>query len=72
MISEIDLLRNEIPRLEKTFGRGNPFVEVLKADLVSLQNKQKHQPTRKQSHRGFVNFKRYQIQKLNDASNNRL
>ena len=31
MISEIDLLREDIPRLERKFGVGNLFVEVLKA-----------------------------------------
>jgi len=35
MISEIDLLRKDIPRLEKTFGASNPFVKVLKAQLLS-------------------------------------
>ena len=28
MVSEIDLLREDIPRLEKKFGVGSPFVEV--------------------------------------------
>jgi len=47
MISEIDLLREDIPRLEKKFGAGNPFVEVLKAQLALLQNQ------RSNSYRGF-------------------
>ena len=38
MISEIDLLKKDIPRLERKFGVDNPFVEVLKAQLASLQN----------------------------------
>ena len=29
IISEIDLLRKEIPKLEQKFGANNPFVEVL-------------------------------------------
>lgn len=71
MISEIDLLRNDIPRLEKKFGVDNPFVEVLKAHLVALQTKQEQQRLRKHSHRGFLNFKRFQKQLSNEASNNR-
>jgi hypothetical protein len=39
LTSEIDLLRDDIPRLEKAFGVDNPFVGVLKAQLASLQNK---------------------------------
>lgn len=38
MISEIDLLREDIPRLEQKFGANHLFVEVLKAQLASLQN----------------------------------
>jgi len=67
MISEIDLLQDDIPRLEKMLGAGNPFVEVLKADLVTLQNKQKQQPARGQSHSGFVKFKKSLIQKRNET-----
>ena len=37
MVTEIDLLRREIPRLEKKFGVRNPFVELLKAQLEFLQ-----------------------------------
>jgi hypothetical protein len=45
MITEIDLLRKDIPRLEKKFGSANVFVELLKKQLTFLQNqkKQKHQ-----------------------------
>jgi hypothetical protein len=71
MISEIDLLRADIPRLEKTFGAGNPFVEVLKAHLATLQKKQQQQPPKERLHRGFVNFKRFQIQKCDETSSNR-
>ena len=63
MVSEIDLLRADIPRLEQKFGVGNPFVEVLKAQLASLQNQTEQQPKREQYHLGFVNFKRPQIPK---------
>ena len=63
MVSEIDLLREDIPRLEKKFGVDNPFVEVLKAQLASLQNQTEQQPQREQHHLGVVNFKRSQIRK---------
>ena len=38
MISEIDLLRADIPRLEQKFGAGDPFVGVLKAQLIVSKN----------------------------------
>ena len=41
MISEIDLLKKEIPRLERKFGRANAFVELLKAHLAFLQKQTK-------------------------------
>jgi hypothetical protein len=44
MITEIDLLSKNIPRLEKKFGRSNPFVELLKKQLTFLQNQKKQQP----------------------------
>ncbi|WP_374089683.1 hypothetical protein [Methylomicrobium lacus] len=72
MISEIDLLRDDIPRLEKKFGAGDPFVQVLKAHLAALQNKQEQLPQRKKSHRGFINFKKSQIQKSNEIPNSRM
>jgi hypothetical protein len=61
MVSEIDLLKEDIPRLEKKFGVNNPFVMVLKAQLASLQNKAEQQPQRE-----VVNFKRSQIWKRMD------
>jgi hypothetical protein len=72
MVSEIDLLRADIPRLEQKFGAGNPFVEVLKAQLALLQNERKQQPRRGRYHRWFVNFKRFQIRKRNESSGNQL
>jgi hypothetical protein len=51
---------------------GNPFVEVLKAQLALLQNQAKQQPYRDRHHRGFVNFKRFQIRKRNKNSDNQL
>ena len=72
MVSEINLLREDIPRLERKFGAGNPFVEVLKAQLASLQNKREQQPQRELYHLGFVNFKRSQIRKRNESSDNQL
>ena len=41
MISEIDLLRADIPRLEQKFGAGDPFVGVLKAQLALLQHERR-------------------------------
>jgi hypothetical protein len=58
MVSEIDLLKEDIPRLEKTFGVNNSFVKVLKAQLASLQNQ-----TGQQSQGTRVNFKRFQLRK---------
>ena len=70
MISEIDLLREDIPRLEQKFGARNPFVGVLKAQLALLQNQRKQQPQKGLYHRWLVNFKRFQIQKRNESSDN--
>lgn len=72
MISEIDLLRKDIPRLELTLGMDNPFVEVLKAQLASLQNQRKRQPRRGRYHRWLENFKRLRIRKRNESSGNQL
>jgi dynactin complex subunit len=72
MVSEIDLLREDIPRLEKKFGTGNLFVEVLKAQLALLQNQRKQQLQRFRHHRRLVNFKRFQIRKRNESSDNQL
>ena len=63
MVSEIDLLRADIPRLEQKFGADNPFVGVLKAQLAWLQNEKRQQPRRGQYHRWLVNFKRSQVRK---------
>ena len=57
MVSEIDLLREDIPRLEKKFGVDNPFVEVLKAQLASLQNQTKQQPQRGRQGKFVLNCK---------------
>ena len=46
MISEIDLLRADIPRLEQKFGAGDPFVEVLKAQLALLLNEKEATATK--------------------------
>ncbi len=62
MISEIDLLRKDIPRLEKTFGINNAFVKVLKAQLALLQNQMKQMPKLRR-HLSLVNFKKLQAQK---------
>lgn len=57
MITEIDLLREDIPRLEKKFGCGNLFVQVLKAQLASLQTKPEQRIAMELSLDGFVNQK---------------
>ena len=59
MISEIDLLWKDIPRLEQKFGAGDAFVGVLKAQLALLLNKRRQQPRRARYHRWLVNFKRF-------------
>lgn len=68
MISEIDLLKADIPRLEQKFGAGNPFVGVLRAQLALLQKERKRKPRRGPYHRWLVNFKRFQIRKNNESS----
>ncbi|MFZ2168157.1 MAG: hypothetical protein WAW61_00815 [Methylococcaceae bacterium] len=72
MISEIDLLREDIPRLEKTFGVKNSFVKVLKAQLASLQNKTLQQPQRLRNHPGLLSSKRSQSWKRNESSDKQL
>jgi hypothetical protein len=72
MVSEIDLLREDIPRLEKKFGVDNPFVEVLKSQLASLQNQTKQQSHKERYHLRFVNFKRFQIRKRSESLGNQL
>lgn len=58
MISEIDLLREDIPRLEEKFGTDNLFVEVLKAQLAALQNPAAQKRQMGQFQFGFWNFVR--------------
>jgi hypothetical protein len=58
VISEIDLLREDIPRLDKKFGADNLFVGVLKAQLAALQNPIMQQRQREQLHFGFWDFVR--------------
>jgi hypothetical protein len=72
MISEIDLLKEDLPRLKMRFGVDDPFVEVLKAQLASLQNQTEHQRKNEQYRWGVVNFIRSQIWKINKSSDNRL
>ena len=45
MISEIDLLLNDIPRLEKKFGMDNSCVELLKAQLALFAESKKETAT---------------------------
>jgi hypothetical protein len=58
MISELDLLREDIPRLEEKFGADNLFVGVLKAQLAALQNPAMQIRQREQLHFGFWDFVR--------------
>ena len=67
MISEIDLLREDIPKLERKFGVDNLFVEVLKAQLTLLQNNREQQRLKDWYHRRFVNFKQFQIRRKNEG-----
>lgn len=57
MVTEIDLLKEDIPRLEMKFGRGNLFVELLKSELDSLQTHAGQQPLDRQDNRGYTNSK---------------
>ena len=68
MTSEIDLLQEDIPRLERKFGVDNLFVEVLKAQLTLLQNKREQQRQRDWYHRRLVNLKRFQIRRKNEST----
>ena len=72
MVSEIDLLTDDIPRLEKKFGVNNPFVEVLKAQLALLQNQRKQKLQRIRHHKGVVGFKGFQIRKKKEYLDNQL
>ena len=54
MITEIDLLEKEIPRLEMKFGKANVFVELLKTQLAFLQKQAKHRAQRRSRHRPHV------------------
>lgn len=56
MISEIDLLKEDIPRLEEKFGTDNLFVEVLKAQLSALQNPMVQKRQGGEWHFGFMDF----------------
>lgn len=72
MVTEIDLLAEDIPRLEKKFGRDNAFVELLKAQLAFLQNQTAHEPQREQHHPGVVSFKKSHARKRNETSSKQL
>jgi hypothetical protein len=61
MVTEIDLLKEEIPRLELKFGRGNPFVKMLKAQLDALQNRPGQQSKFGQDRQGHKNPSNIQI-----------
>ncbi|NOT13012.1 MAG: hypothetical protein HOP23_14450 [Methylococcaceae bacterium] len=72
MATEIDLLKQDIPRLERKFGANNPFVELLKAQLTFLQNQAEQKPRVEQYHPELVKSKISPIRKRNDASNKQL
>jgi hypothetical protein len=61
MVTEIDLLREDIPRLERKFGACNPFVELLKAQLEFLQNQTEIQAQEDSFHLKFEKNNRSQI-----------
>lgn len=56
MISEIDLLREDIPRLEERFGADNPFVEILKEQLATLRNPTMQRQYSQQIQSSFFDF----------------
>jgi hypothetical protein len=56
MISEVDLLMEDIPRLEKKFGADNLFVQVLKAQLAALQNPMAQKRQKEPPHFDFKGF----------------
>ncbi|MGJ0484351.1 MAG: hypothetical protein ACR65R_07440 [Methylomicrobium sp.] len=68
MISEIDLLLEDIPRLERKFGANNPFVAVLKAHLKALQDQAKPQPRTAPYYRRLINFLRLQNRSKKERS----
>ncbi|MDD5463112.1 MAG: hypothetical protein PHG00_16025 [Methylococcales bacterium] len=70
MISEINLLREDIPRLEKKFGVNHLFVKVLKAQLASLLKQTEQGPHRGRNHRGLINLKRLKNWKRNKSTGN--
>ena len=72
MTSEIDLLQEDIPRLERKFGVDNLFVEVLKAQLTLSQNKREQQRQRDWYHRRLVNLKRFQIRRENESTDQQM
>jgi hypothetical protein len=59
MISEIELLQEDIPRLEQKFGANNPFVALLKAHLKALQDQAEPPTQTKPYYRGWANFLRF-------------
>jgi hypothetical protein len=48
MATELELLRKDIPRLEKKFGSHNPFVQLLRSQASYLQNKSMSQSDKRQ------------------------
>jgi hypothetical protein len=60
MISEIDLLQEDIPRLEQKFGAHDPFVAVLKAHLKALQDQAKPPPQTAPYYRRWIDLFRRQ------------
>lgn len=59
MISEIDLLEEDIPRFERKFGAHDSFVEVLKGHLKALQDQAKPPPQITLHQRGWGNFLKF-------------
>lgn len=64
MTTEIELLREDIPRLEKKFGRDNPFVQLLKAQLAFLQNQTVPGASGELKHLGFIDVLKTKIRTL--------
>ncbi len=64
MATEIELLREDIPRLEKKFGRDNPFVQLLKVQLAFLQNQSIPGSLREVQRPGFMEVLKTKIRAL--------
>jgi hypothetical protein len=68
MNSEINLLKEDIPRLEKKFGVNHLFVKVLKAQLALLLKQTEQRAHKGRNHRELINLKKLKNWKRNKSS----